>query len=71
MRFLPFVMIGFMILPILIWFFVQVVVLGDASSVTRFAAENWVQILGVGTIAVFALVLLGGWMSRMISRSER
>lgn len=71
MRFLPFVMIGFMILPILIWFFVQVVVLGDASSVTRFAAENWVQALGVGTIAVVALVLLGGWMSRMIARSRR
>ncbi|SIS37568.1 hypothetical protein [Insolitispirillum peregrinum] len=70
MRFLPYVLVAFMAAPILIWAFIQFVVLRP-GSLTRFAPDMLFQVLSLGTITLAAFVLLAVWMSRMIARTSQ
>lgn len=67
MRFLPYVLAAFMIAPIAIWVIVASALEG---STTRFAAENFQQLVTLVPIAVIAIALLAWWMSRFIARTQ-
>ena len=64
MRFLPYLLVGSMLIPVLLWFVIsRSVIQGQANSFV--AADLWVLgSLGLCSVAVF--VLLSRWMHKVM-----
>jgi len=68
MRFLPYLLVGSMALPVLLWVFINnFVVKGTSNTLTN--QDVWV--LGsLGVFVVVAFVLLSTWMDKAIQKTR-
>ena len=69
MRFLPYLLVGLMSVPLIVWTLLEVFVL--PTNATPFASKDLVKIGTLAVLALPAMGLLAWWMSRQIDGQQR
>ena len=69
MRFLPYLLVGLMSVPLLVWTLLEVFVL--PTNATPFASKDLVKMGTLALLALPAMGLLAWWMSRQIGGQQR
>ncbi len=69
MRFLPYLLVGLMSVPLIVWTLLEVFVL--PTNATPFASKDLVKMGTLALLALPAMGLLAWWMSRQIDGQQR
>ena len=68
MRFLPYLLVGLMSVPLVVWTLLEIFVL--PTNATPFASADLVKIGTLAVLALPAMGLLAWWMSRQIAEQQ-
>jgi len=69
MRFLPYLLVGLMSVPLIVWTLLELFVL--PTNATPFASKDLVKMGTLAVLALPAMGLLAWWMSRQIDGQQR
>lgn len=69
MRFLPYVLVAFMLAPVAIWALIDTMVVSGSSG-NMFGFENAGVVAVLMAFGAVAVGLLGWWMQRFIARDQ-
>ena len=69
MRFLPYMLVGLMSVPLIVWTLLELFVL--PTNATPFASKDLVKMGTLAVLALPAMGLLAWWMSRQIDDQQR
>lgn len=69
MRFLPYLLVALMSVPLIIWALLELFVL--PTGATPFASKDLVKMGTLAVLALPAMGLLAWWMSRQIAAQQR